>query len=333
MKGLFTLPKDFESNTFNRWELIGKGKISETDGLTDIKSGLLFVNIQNGYLRNKCKNLQPNLDIEINNYLPLQTYEPLNTILWNPENENNVLKKISNEDLKTARNYLFAIHGYDFKNTEIKNYFSKFFWYSPEATIKADTSLFSWNEKGMLKTILEIETKRKNAAAKEGPWKNLIPQIRKVLNETPYFEEKKFIESERIGIYRVTDITGDSIPEALVSLGFGGAYSDEVILMMIVNEKSVIAKIKNKDGTISQLVVLSGASVRNGMAVKLSSEKKAIYYGTWNTDENGQIAETTMEAYEWNAKSKLFESSTPLSDDMKPIFKDKLIAGKLDWFE
>ncbi len=332
IKGLFTLPKDFENYSLNRWELIGKGILSDTNGLGNANTTHLFVNIQSGYLRNKCKNLKPNMDIEINNYLPLHMYEPLNTILWNPDNENNVLDKISSEQLKVARNYLFALHNYDFKNKETKQYFSKFFWYIPNETVPNDTALFSWDEKRILKKILEVENKRKNKSVQMEYWKNLIPQVRKVLNKTIVLDEK--IESSHpISIQRIDEITGDSIPEALVNLGVGGAYSDELILMQVENGKPVIAKIKNKDGTISQLIAQSGASVRNGIAIKMSSEKKTIYYGTWNTDENGKIAETTMEAYQWNSKSKLFEFSSQLRDEMKPVFKNMLMTGKLDWFE
>lgn len=159
--GLYTVPKDFQNKELNRWELIGKGKISETDGLNENKNEILFVNIENGYLINKCKNLQPNYDIEINNYFPRNAFEPFGIIYWNySDNENKYLDKISLEDLKISRNYLFAIHGYDFKNKKTKEYFSKFFWYSPNEIVPNDTIIFSEVEKLMLKKIMELENKK-----------------------------------------------------------------------------------------------------------------------------------------------------------------------------
>src|SRR5579872_6293247 len=64
------------------------------------------------------------------------------------------------------------------------------------------------------------------ASAADFDWKSLIPQIRKVLNQT--FPGEGIEEHYNIAIYGTGDVTGDGIPEAIVYVGTGGASTDEV---------------------------------------------------------------------------------------------------------
>jgi len=106
-------------------------------------------------------------------------------------------------------------------------------------------------------------------------WESLIPAIRTVIGSTSlgvYVEE-----SRPLSIVQKNDITGDGIPEALVDLGSGGAYTSYLTLMRIENNKPVIAQFKQKDGKISPLMFLYGASVMHSEYVEMLPEKNAIY--------------------------------------------------------
>jgi len=45
------------------------------------------------------------------------------------------IAKLSDYDKRVILNTMFALHGYEFKTTEWKNYFSKFLWYKPDNSV------------------------------------------------------------------------------------------------------------------------------------------------------------------------------------------------------
>lgn len=158
-------------------------------------------------------------------------------------------------------------------------------------------------------------------------WDDLIPEIRKVL--APAFMDVKIEQSSPISIFQTGDITGDGIPEALVYLGSGGAYTSYLTLMMLdENGKPVAAKFKQKNGKISTLLFLAGASVKNGQSAALAPEKKAVYSGSWRIDDSGKLAACGINAYQWNGQTKIFEFNSALSKEIKPDFCGKIEIGK-----
>jgi hypothetical protein len=73
-------------------------------------------------------------------------------------------------------------------------------------------------------------------------WEAMIPKMRQLLKSTGTSEERY-----PIGIRETADLTDDGVPEALVYLGGGGAYTDSLALIRLVNNKPVLAEFKGRD--------------------------------------------------------------------------------------
>ena len=153
-------------------------------------------------------------------------------------------------------------------------------------------------------------------------WESLIPTIRTAVG--PTFLGARVEESGSLSIFQKNDITGDSISEALVSLGSGGAYTSYLTLMRVENDKPAVAQFKQKDGKISPLMFLAGASVMNGESVVMLSDKNAIYSGHWSRAVSGtsfgSLTNCSVEAYQWNVSTKTFDFSTSLGNEIRPDF-------------
>ena len=156
-------------------------------------------------------------------------------------------------------------------------------------------------------------------------WENLIPIIRKVIG--PTFLGIKVEERGAINIYKTSDITGNGIPEALVGLGQGGAYTGYLTLMRIESDKPVLAQFKKKDRKISPMMFLEGASVMNGKDVVMLPEKNTIYQGSWSISTKGKsygkFSDCRVEAYQWNPHTKVFEFNQNLSDEIRSFYCDE----------
>jgi len=156
-------------------------------------------------------------------------------------------------------------------------------------------------------------------------WESLIPTIRTAVG--PTFLGVRVEESGPLNIFQKNDITGDSIPEALVNLGSGGAYTSYLTLMKVENDKPVVAQFKQKDGKISPLMFLSGASVMNGESVVMLPDKNTIYAGHWSRAVSGtpfgSLTNCSVEAYQWNSQTKNFGFSLSISNEVRPGFCQK----------
>jgi len=152
-------------------------------------------------------------------------------------------------------------------------------------------------------------------------WQNLIPEIRPVLKQEFSSTDIAIEERNPIEIVKTADITGDGIPEALVDLGTGGAYTDLLTLMRIENGKPVVAILKDKNGELdSAPTFLQGASVRNGESVDMTAENKTIYSGSYSTDDSGALADCSVDAYQWNSTTKTFDWNETLSQELKQSY-------------
>lgn len=146
-------------------------------------------------------------------------------------------------------------------------------------------------------------------------WQAMIPVIRSVLKKeavrNPEFQgiEQPYYS---IGIRHTADITGDGVPEALVYLGTGGASTDEMTVMRIENGEPVVARFRGRDGKVSSMVFLEGASVMHTDGVEMLPEQHAVYSLHYNYGNNGKLHECTGEAYQWNPDTKLFDYNHPL---------------------
>ena len=156
-------------------------------------------------------------------------------------------------------------------------------------------------------------------------WESLISTIRTAVG--PTFLGVRVEESGSLSIFQKNDITGDSIPEALVNLGSGGAYTSYLTLMRVENDKPVAAQFKQKDGKVSPLMFLAGASVMNGEGVVMLPDKNAIYAGHWSRAVSGtpfgSLTNCSVEAYQWNSQTKIFDYSASISSEVRPGFCQK----------
>ena len=141
--------------------------------------------------------------------------------------------------------------------------------------------------------------------AKPVDWQAMIPIIRSALKNDPEFRGEQPYYS--IGIRRTADVTGDGVPVALVYLGTGGASTDEMTIMRIENGEPVVARFRGRDGKVSSMVFLEGASVMHTDGVEMLPEQHAVYSLHYNYGSNGKLRECTGEAYQWNPDTKVFD--------------------------
>lgn len=159
---------------------------------------------------------------------------------------------------------------------------------------------------------------------------NSISQIEKVIG--PNFMEIKTGETDRMSIYKKADITGDSIDEALISLGSGGAYTTYFALVQIDtknNNEIKRAKFKTAEGKIDDVMFVEGASVSHGLSVEFAPSKKAIYSERWQVDPiNPEKVSCEIEAYVWNSNSGLFEYNAKVGQDATDNYCSKIFIPR-----
>ena len=181
------LPYSFwKDNKKINWEVVGKGKMvtiaptkkSNDEDATGLERyGIIYLKLNNGFVRYKTKNFSPNQDFymtRMDNILGFEYeypegkvqgykfkdkyFEILREVAYSdyPEIVDS-LKDLSDEDLDIVRNYPYAFAGHDFARKDLKDYFSQFIWYSPIGkNVKIDPSF-----NNIIKAVDEIKTKRK----------------------------------------------------------------------------------------------------------------------------------------------------------------------------
>ena len=181
------LPYSFwKDNKKINWEIVGKGKMvtiastkkSNDEDATGLERyGIIYLKLNNGFVRYKTKNFSPNQDFymtRMDNILGFEYeypegkvqgykfkdkyFEILREVAYSDYSEIvDSLKDLSDEDLDIVRNYPYAFAGHDFARKDLKDYFSQFIWYSPIGkNVKIDPSF-----NNIIKAVDEIKTKRK----------------------------------------------------------------------------------------------------------------------------------------------------------------------------
>ncbi|EHO76578.1 hypothetical protein HMPREF9942_01708 [Fusobacterium animalis F0419] len=166
------LPYSFwKDNKKINWEIVGKGKMvtiastkkSNDEDATGLERyGIIYLKLNNGFVRYKTKNFSPNQDFymtRMDNILGFEYgypegkvqgykfkdkyFEILREVAYSNHSEIvDSLKNLSDKDLDIVRNYPYALAGYDFARKDLKSYFSQFIWYSPVSkNVKIDPSL------------------------------------------------------------------------------------------------------------------------------------------------------------------------------------------------
>ena len=181
------LPYSFwKDNKKINWEVVGKGKMvtiaptkkSNDEDATGLERyGIIYLKLNNGFVRYKTKNFSPNQDFymtRMDNILGFEYeypegkvqgykfkdkyFEILREVAYSDYSEIvDSLKDLSDKDLDIVRNYPYAFAGHDFAKKDLKDYFSQFIWYSPIGkNVKIDPSF-----NNIIKAVDEIKTKRK----------------------------------------------------------------------------------------------------------------------------------------------------------------------------
>lgn len=148
-------------------------------------------------------------------------------------------------------------------------------------------------------------------------WQAMIPAIREVLKSESgrNFEFRGIEEDYPIRIEKTADLTGQGALEALVYLGTGGASTDEMTLMRIEHDKPVLGLFRDRDGKVSPMVFLEGASVMHTNLVDLLPRKHSIYAIYYNySSTNGKLDQCGGEAYTWNSHAKTFDYNLRLTN-------------------
>ena len=181
------LPYSFwKDNKKINWEVVGKGKMvtiaptkkSNDEDATGLERyGIIYLKLNNGFVRYKTKNFSPNQDFymtRMDNILgfdyefpegKIQGYKFKDdyfttlreTIYDDYPNIVSSLKDLKDKELDIIRNYPYAFAGYDFAKKDLKDYFSQFIWYTPVGkNVKIDP-----NFNNIIKAVDEIKAKRK----------------------------------------------------------------------------------------------------------------------------------------------------------------------------
>ena len=180
------LPYSFwKDNKKINWEIVGKGKMvtiaptkkSNDEDATGLERyGIIYLKLNNGFVRYKTKNFSPNQDFymtRMDNILGFEYgypegkvqgykfkdkyFEILREVAYSDYSEIvDSLKDLSDKDLDIVRNYPYAFAGYDFAKKDLKDYFSQFIWYTPVGkNVKIDPSF-----NNIIKAVDEIKAKR-----------------------------------------------------------------------------------------------------------------------------------------------------------------------------
>ncbi len=148
---------------------------------------------------------------------------------------------------------------------------------------------------------------------KQVDWQTHLPRIQQI------------IDSENIDslarpaqIVKEINLTDDGIPEVIVDVGAGGAYTALFEIYMIENGVPVHVKTRMSDNTIGYAGFNVGASACNQVDYKVFPADQTFY-----TVEEGHCEDSEpdidycrLAAYKWNAGTKLFEYDRDLSGSM-----------------
>ena len=156
-------------------------------------------------------------------------------------------------------------------------------------------------------------------------WKDEFKSARKALRET--FPDIDLEERSSMRIEQEDDVTGDGIPEALISLGTGGASTDFYALVRMTENGPESVQFRTEDGSVEALTLLQGGSVTHSDAVLLDPERHAVSTASvMRSGEDGRIDSCVVDTYIWNEKDELFTYSVTESRRTQNDFCTKQLS-------
>lgn len=182
--GIFSIPARFRTDAaLADWKIAGDGVIDKDPrrSFGDESPLVRLAHLNSGYLVFKEKNFRPDFDIMIGEYnwganwvdiwceyghecVEKESLEKIVryfTLAPYEGVEEKDLAELSAKELKYVRNYFYAVRGYEFKDEEVRKFYSQFFWYKPDAGLKAGEMKLSAEEDAFLAKVKKAEAKRK----------------------------------------------------------------------------------------------------------------------------------------------------------------------------
>jgi hypothetical protein len=154
---LFTVPRALSTpGESEPWRLTGEGNIGRSDGTDSSDNELLYVCLKSGVLVLERENYAPERDLMAKMYRPLDHAEPLKSMYWRVFNGEG-LGHYTSKDLQTARNMLYALHGYAFERPDLFKQFSPYFWYYPYHDVTDSPDILTGEGQTLLRHITGLE--------------------------------------------------------------------------------------------------------------------------------------------------------------------------------
>ncbi len=192
--GIFAIPARFNKNedttpqgkdkNLADWKIIGDGTIEETtrQWFGEDSQVVRMAHLNSGYLSFKAKKFKPDYDISFGEYNWAAGWwasvwcefgqecfeaESLEKVVrfftidpdWDVSAED--LKDFSAKELKYVRNYAYAVRGVYFNDKQIRDFYSQFFWYKPNKSLKINSLKLSRSERNFLTRLAAIQAKLK----------------------------------------------------------------------------------------------------------------------------------------------------------------------------
>lgn len=142
----------------------------------------------------------------------------------------------------------------------------------------------------------------------------MIPEIQQALAQR---WEDCFADHRWIDIKQIEDLIGNGSTVVLAQYCHMGAYTSEVAVLQLKNEKPVLSKFRDGDKKRATPPFLQGASVRNGEDTRLSAEKHAVYAIHYDTNDDGGLRTCKVEAYVWFPPNSSFDYNSSVSDELR----------------
>ncbi len=155
----FSLPYELVENS-NKWTFNGIGKLADGSCLMNSKTVIRGFT-KGGTLTYHESNFKPKSNINLVTWKNWMFYYMYSygekSCEFDRKLDALVKKQLPKEDARLMRNFLFAIHGYQFKSPEMSSYFNQLYWYYPDPDVKNDLSILSEYERELFDYIQTIQ--------------------------------------------------------------------------------------------------------------------------------------------------------------------------------
>lgn len=165
------------------WKIIGDGAMESASRKwfnVDASQYVRMIHLNRGFLSFKAKNFKPDYDISFGEYNWAAGWASVWCEFGQECVEQESLEKVTKyfnlqpygefesidfddftaKDFKYLRNYFYAVRGIDFKDEQLRNFYTQFFWYKPIKGLKAENIKLSAAEDKFLKGLALVEKKK-----------------------------------------------------------------------------------------------------------------------------------------------------------------------------